>query len=274
VPEKTGPGRHRRAEEDNRRHWNELAAVHARSYHVRELLEGRCQLDGIQRRELVDLSGKNLLHLQCHIGTDSLSLALLGAEVTGVDISGESVRQARLLSKRTGVPARFLRSSIYDLPEVLKEESFDVVYTSVGVLCWLSDLQAWARLIARYLRPGGTFYMMETHPVLGAFDDESEEMRLRYGYFHRDEPDRWEGGYPDYDDGGYTVQSPSWEWRWSLGDVVSSLAEAGLSIRFLHEHPVIHWKALPCMERRGGWYVLPPELEGRLPLSFSLMASL
>ena len=267
-----GPKRFREAEEGNRRHWNELASVHAGSYNVGGLLKGSCQLDDIQRRELGDLSGKSLLHLQCHIGTDSLSLALMGADVTGVDISGESVRQARILSERTGIPARFVRSSLYELPKVL-QESFDVVYTSVGVLCWLSDLQAWARLIARYLRPGGAFYMMETHPVLGVFDDESQEILLRHPYFHRDEPDRWEGGYPDYDDGGYTVQSPSWEWRWSLGDVVSSLAGAGLSIGFLHEHSVIHWKALPCMEKRGGWFVMSGELDGRLPLSFSLLAS-
>ncbi len=266
-------GRFPGSEEGNRRHWNELAEVHARSYETDGLLEGRCQLDGIQRRELGDLSGRSLLHLQCHIGTDSLSLALLGAEVTGIDISDESVRQARLLSRRTGIPARFLRSSVYDLPDSL-EDGFDVVYTSVGVLCWLSDLDAWAEIIAGRLGAGGVFYMMETHPVLAAFDDESEEMRLRYGYFHRDQPDRWEGGCPDYDDGGYTVRSPSWEWRWSMGDVVSALAGAGLRIRFLHEHSVLHWKALPCMERRGDWFVLPPDLDGRLPLSFSLLASL
>lgn len=259
------------AEEGNRRHWDELAGVHGESYDVSGLLAGRSQLDAIQTRELGDLQGSSLLHLQCHIGTDSLSLALLGAEVTGVDISPRSVRKAEALSQRTGVPASFIRSSVYDLPDVL-EETFDVVYTSVGVLCWLSDLSGWARLIRRYLRPGGRFYIMETHPVLMAFDDETAEIDLRYGYFHNPKPTRWPAGYPDYDDGGYTVRSPSWEWQWSLGDVVSALASAGLSIGFLHEHPVIHWKALPCMVRRDGWWVLPDPLHGRLPLSFSLMA--
>ena len=269
--ESSEPHRHLEAEEGNRRHWDELAGVHALSYDISGLLEGRCQLDSIQREELGDLDGRSLLHLQSHIGTDTLSLALLGARVTGVDISSESVSQARRLSQITGISGRFIQSSLYDLPEAL-DESFDVVYTSVGVLCWLSDLKSWARLIRRYLKPGGTFYIMESHPVLMAFDDETPDVRLRYEYFHRGEPTRWAGGYQDYDDGDYTVESPSWEWQWSLGDVVSALAGAGLLVRFLHEHPVIHWKALPCMVEREGWFRMPTELDGKLPLSFSLLA--
>jgi SAM-dependent methyltransferase len=264
-------GRYREAEEGNRKHWDELAEVHARSYNCEPLLKGGHVLDEVQVREVGDVKGKSLLHLQCHIGTDTLSWARLGARVTGVDISPASLRAARALAGRAGLSGRFIESSLYDLEEKL-DEKFDVVYTSVGVLCWLSDLEEWGRLIKGYLKPGGVFYIMESHPFLYVFDDDADELRVRYGYFHEDDPNEWEGDYPDYDDGDYMVQSPSWEWQWSMGDIVNSLIKSGLRLEFLHEHTTMPWKALPCMVQSGeGRWKLPEGIDV-LPLMFSIRA--
>jgi SAM-dependent methyltransferase len=261
-----------KAEEGNRIHWNELAGVHAESYDYERLLNGGHVLDEVQVEEIGEVEGKSLLHLQCHIGTDTLSWARLGARVTGVDISPASLDVARGLADRTGLEAEFIESSIYDLPGKLNER-FDIVYTSVGVLCWLSDLDAWAGMVARYLKPGGIFYIMESHPFLMVFDDESQGLKPGYSYFHEREPVKWPGNYPDYDDGNYMVKTPSWEWQWTLGDVVNSLLKAGLRLEFLHEHRTMPWKCLPCMENNGrGRWKLPDDMDF-LPLMFSIRAT-
>lgn len=264
--------RFRKAEERNREHWDELAEVHARSYDIKALLDGSHLIDEIQLAEVGDVSGKSLLHLQCHIGTDTLSWARLGAKVTGVDISSESLQKARELARKTGLEADFIESPIYDLPNVL-DRSFDIVYTSVGVLCWLSDLEAWAGLIHRYLKPGGLFYIFESHPFLMVFDDEASGLTVRYPYFHRDEPLVWPGDHPDYADPDYRVKNEHWEWSWSLGDILGALMRAGLRIELFHEHDVIPFQDLPCMvpAERKGWYKLPEEHDF-LPLAFSLRA--
>lgn len=259
------------AEEGNRAHWDELAAAHERSYEYGRLLEGGHLIDEVQLREVGEVAGRSLLHLQCHIGTDTLSWARLGASVTGVDISPVSLEVAGRLAERCGLKARFLRSSIYDLPRVLGG-TFDIVYTSVGVLCWLSDLEEWARIVRNRLKPGGVFYIMEGHPFLNVFDDESEGLLVKYDYFHGIDPVKWPGDYPDYAGDGYVVRSPSWEWQWTVGDVVNALLGAGLRMEFLHEHRYLPWKALPCMvECKDGKWRLPGGSD-LLPLMFSIRA--
>lgn len=261
------------AESRNREHWDELADVHFRSYDMAPLLEGGHVLDDTQVAELGNVAGKSLLHLQCHIGTDTLSWARLGAEVTGVDISPVSLERARELSRLTDLEGRFVESSVFDLPGVLDDE-FDIVYTSVGVLCWLSDLDSWAGILSHYLRPGGVFYMLESHPFLNVFDDEVDGLAVKYPYFHTSKPRLWPADYPDYSDPDYLVRSGSAEWTWSLGDVVNALLGAGLRIEFLREHDRVPWKALPCLVPdpvESGWYRLP-EGKDLLPLTFSIRA--
>jgi len=228
-------------------------------------------MDSIQISELGDVTNKSLLHLQCHIGTDTLSWARLGAEVTGIDISPASLQVAEQLAGKAGLEARFIESGVYDLPDNL-DETFDIVYTSIGVLCWLSDLQAWAGIIRRYLKPGGIFYLMESHPFLHVFDDESEELVVRYPYFHRETPYKWPADYPDYSNSEYLVKTPTWEWQWSLSDILSALINNGMKIDFFHEHRVIPWKALPCMIKSDDGFWTLPSGQDNLPLMFSIRA--
>lgn len=265
-------GRDRESEEINRLHWDEVAPVHGKSYELESLLGGGHHLDPVQVAELGDLHGKKVLHLQCHIGTDTLSLARLGADVTGIDISGESLKVARQLTERTGLKARFVQVPLFDLQNVLHEK-FDMIYTSIGVLCWVSDIRLWAELVAGYLKPEGTFYLMESHPFMNVFDDERTGLHVKHRYFMNGEATHWPGNWPDYSDENYTVKSPTVEFQWTMSDVISSLADAGLKIEFVHEFDFLHWKGLESMERcKDGYWRLPEPLN-RIPVLFSLKAT-
>jgi len=262
----------REAERANRAFWDEVAPVHLRSYGIEGLLAGKSRIDGIQRRELYPISGKRLLHLQCHIGTDTLSLALDGARVTGVDFSPESLAIARDLAQRMGIAAEFIEASVLALPGPIAEQ-YDIVYTSKGVLCWIGDIDAWARGIAQLLIPGGTFYILEGHPALFMFDDtQAGELRIKYPYFHRDDPVHFDDEHPDYSDATYIPKHKTYEWNWTLGDIVNALVRHGLEIELLNEHDRLFYKGMPGMVAVDEeWWVLP-EYEGMIPLSFSLRA--
>lgn len=260
------------AEEINKKHWDEVAPIHGRSYDTGTLINGGHHLDATQVEELGDVSGKTILHLMCHIGTDTLSLARLGAEVTGIDISGESLKVARELALKTGLKARFIETPLFDLPDKL-DETFDMVYTSIGVLCWISDLKQWANIISRYLKPGGTLYLMESHPFMHVFDNEATGLNVRFPYFSQGKPFDWPGDWPDYSDENYVVKSPTREFQWTMGQTYNSLTEAGLSIEFIHEFDFLHWKGLESMEMcEDGFWRLPEPLN-RIPVLFSLRAS-
>ncbi|MEA3265769.1 MAG: class I SAM-dependent methyltransferase [Candidatus Fermentibacteria bacterium] len=260
-----------KAEEINRKHWDEVAPVHGRSYDTEVLINGGHHLDRTQVEELGDLKGKKILHLQCHIGTDTLSLARLGAEVTGIDISGESLKVAEELSKEAGLRARFIQTPLFDLPDKLSE-TFDMVYTSIGVLCWISDLSQWARIINRYLKPGGTLYLMESHPFMHVFDDETTGLNVRYPYFSQGKPTDWPGDWPDYSDENYVVKSPTREFSWTLGQIHNSLTDAGLKIEFIHEFDFLHWKGLESMKKCDDGFWRLPEPLNKIPILFSLKA--
>ena len=205
--------------------------------------------------DLGDVTGRKLLHLQCNAGLDTLSWARLGAAVTGVDFSREAVETARSLAIDNKIPAHFVCSDIFCLSEELNG-SFDIVYTSQGVLCWLSDLGWWGRLIARLLKPGGVFYIMEEHPFAATLDGAEFRLRPDYPYMHL--------STPDHEDG------ETYQWFWSLSDVVNSLIEACLSIGFLREYDYTFYQRTPYMESEDGrWWRIPGY---KLPLMFTLMA--
>jgi len=253
--------------------WNELTPIHARSafYDVEGFKKGRCTLKSIELEELGDVSGKSLLHLQCHFGLDTLSWARLGAKVTGVDFSDESITLARSLSKELGIKANFICSDIYDLPKVLNKK-FDIVYTSAGILCWLPDLKKWAGVIALFLKPGGFFYIFEEHPFTVVFDNSAgvTELKVTQSYFHAAEPVAWEvtGSYT-----GEKTDRPhtSYEWTHSMGDILNALMSSGLKIEFVHEFPLCVWRRFPFMEQdKAGWWRIKGD---KIPLAFSLKAT-
>jgi 2-polyprenyl-3-methyl-5-hydroxy-6-metoxy-1,4-benzoquinol methylase len=170
----------------NRALWDEWTAIHERSefYDLDEFRRGGIRLREYEIAEIGPVDGKDLLHLQCHFGIDSLSWARLGARVTGADFSPRAIALARSLANELHLEARFVESNLYDLPANL-DGDFDVVYTSRGVLGWLPDIHDWARVVAHFVRPGGLFYITEIHPVANAFENEGVqpgELRLAYPY--------------------------------------------------------------------------------------------
>ena len=155
--------------ESNRALWDEWTSIHVRSefYDVESFKRGGIRLRPYELEEIGDVAGKDVLHLQCHFGLDTLSFARLGARVTGADFSAPAIAQARALAEELGLDARFVQSNLYDLPSTLQGD-FDVVYTSRGVIGWLPDLDRWAEVAAHFVRPGGIFYITEGHPVMWA----------------------------------------------------------------------------------------------------------
>lgn len=223
--------------------------------------------------EVGDVTGKSLLHLQCHFGLDTLSWARLGATVTGADLSPRGIDEARRLAADAGIDATFVEANLYDLPEVLPG-TFDVVYTGIGAIYWLPDIRRWAEVVAHYLAPGGTFFILEGHPTFFVFENEGEtEPKVTYPYFHRDEPLTFDvkGSYADPEADVSAEREHGWVH--SLGDVVTALIDAGLEIRNLREYPFLLWDASFLEQRDDGRWYLPASQPGEIPLMFSITAT-
>lgn len=274
----TEPRDHTESFATNRRLWEAWTAVHAAGdfYDLAGFREGGVRLRDAEIAAVGDVRGRTLLHLQCHFGIDTLSWARLGARVTGVDFSPAALRLAREIATDIGIEdARFVESNIYELPEHL-DGVFDVVYTSRGVLGWLPDIRGWARVVAQFLAPGGTFFITEIHPIANVFENEGvspRELRLTYPYWEHSDPLVFDvkGSYadPEADVG----EQKEHGWDHGLGEILTALIDAGLRIESLEEHPYLAWAADFLVEREaGGPYVLPPG-PGELPLMFSLRAT-
>jgi len=264
----------------NRRRWDEMAALHLRGgfYDVDAFREGANTISALERAELGDVAGKSLVHLQCHFGLDTLSWARLGATVTGVDYSAVAIDAARALSAETGVPGRFVRSDVTRAHEALGGETFDVVYTAWGVLGWLPDLPAWAWAVGALLKPGGTFYIAEIHPVVWLFDPEvapsNDACTVQTGdYFGYGRTLDLDGSTSYGAPGARLVNHREYSWLYELGQVITLLLDQGLRLEFVREHPFTCNAVLPGMVQREGvegWWL--PEGRPNLPLSFSIRA--
>ncbi len=260
----------------NRELWNKLTAVNAKSpmYDLEAFKRGQSTLDQIELTELGDVSGKTLLHLQCHFGQDTMSLARMGARVTGVDFSDEAIKLANSLSSELSIPAEFICCNVYDLPRHL-DRQFDIVFTSAGVLCWIDDLTKWARLIDRYLKLDGTFYIREFHPVANVFDNETAgELRPCASYFHTVEPMAFDadGSYSDHE-AKFDVACKSYEWHHPLSDVVNALLSVNFKLEFLHEFPFCSYDCFPFLEKgNDGRWRFPGGRE-LIPLMYSIKAT-
>lgn len=263
----------------NQRLWNAWTPHHVQSefYDVEGFKAGRQRrrhaFDVLETRLLGDVTGKSLLHLQCHFGLDSIAWAQRGAVVTGVDFADEAIKAARTLAAEMGVPTTFVHSNIYDLAANL-DGQFDIVFTSHGVLPWLPDLDAWAEVVAHFLKPGGVFCLIEGHPFAFIFDDRRKqpELRLMYPYFQGPEPIReeHEGSYAAPDAPLHSVEHA---WLHSMADILGALLRAGLRLTSFEEYQYVAWAMFPWMEERpdGAWQF--PRGAGHIPLMFSLTAT-
>ena len=275
--------------EINRLSWNEGTKAH-NSHKGDQAAFFRCGGNTLFREEtmlLNDIAGKTLLHLQCNCGQDSLSIARhLGAVVTGVDISDEAISFARQLSQESGIDAEFIRDDIYDF-FTSQSQRYDVVFSSYGVLCWLSDLNAWGKGVAGCLRVGGRFVLVDYHPVLAMFD---EQWKLKYDYMGGICYE-FESGVGDYVAlTGTTAEIetlkagvrdfrnpyPGVEYQWGVAEAVTALINAGLTLTHLAEFNYCNgFKPMPDMRDLGGrCYGAPDKLPHHLPFMFSLVAEL
>lgn len=267
---------------DNRANWDDRAALHeASGYGIAELLSSP---DAISREvaaelpRLGDLTGLDVVHLQCHLGTDTVSLARLGPRrVVGVDLSGESLHRARSLADRAGVQVEFIEANVYDAREAVSGD-VDLVFTSLGVLCWLPDIDAWARVVGSLLRPGGRFYLRDDHPVFMAVgDDITHGLTLHEPYFQRGEPMTWEddGSYVETPDGAAPVAHVrNHQWNHSVGEIVTALIRAGLAIDEVAETTVSAWCRWPDLQEEceEGWRLADPVQREQLPLQLIVQA--
>jgi SAM-dependent methyltransferase len=264
----------------NKASWDERAPAHAASpdYAFDRLVadpEFLSHVVAFDRPLLGDLAGVRGVHLQCHIGTDTVSLTRLGAQMTGLDFSSESLAQARALADATSTDIPFFESDVYDAPTVLGEGGFDLVYTGVGALCWLPSVDRWAAVVSALLRPGGRLFIREGHPVLWALADPRDDgaLVLEYPYFELEDATIWdeEGTYVQTD---VTFEhNLTHEWNHGVGEVVTALLDAGMEITGLVEHQSVPWEALPGQMRDvgGGEYQFA-DRPWRLPHTYTLQA--
>ena len=257
----------------NQKLWDQWTTEHEKSpfYDLAGFRAGKDRLRSIELSELGDVSGKSLLHLQCHFGMDTLAWARRGALATGTDLSENSIALARSLSAELNIPARFVCSDLYQLPEKLSGQ-FDIVFTSYGVLHWLRDLRRWGQIIAHFLKPDGIFYIVEDHPAFRMFTTEDQtKIKLANPYFFAERPDQvaMSGSYAT-DNKGDDVSF--YIWNHGLGEILTALIDAGLSIEFLHEFPYAARAKFPFMEKNAdGWWHLPASYV-QIPFLFSLQA--
>lgn len=255
----------------NRAHWDEAVAHHVRSdlYDLAGFRAGRDHIRPFELVEVGGVDGQDLLHLQCHIGTDTLSWARHGARVVGLDFSAPAIAAARQLAEECGLSAEFVCSDVYDAPETLSGRTFDVVYTGIGALNWLPELHTWAQIAAGFLRPGGILYLVEIHPLVIGVAGDGRTIRQ----------DIFEASYARWDEPGGTYASPeadlentvSYERTHSLSEVVSAILEADLSLELLHEQSYTNapW---PWMTKgQDGFYRLESGWP-KYPLTYSLRA--
>ncbi len=251
----------------NRHLWNQRTAVHKDSafYDLPGFKKGASVLNSIELNELGEVKGKKMLHLQCHFGMDTLDWARRGAEITGMDLADSAINEAKALNQELGLNAKFICCNLYDLPKHLSGK-FDIVFTSYGVVGWLPDLQKWAAVIAHFLKPGGTFYMAEFHPVVWMFDEDFAH--IKYYYDNRELIVTENEG--TYTDRNADIKGKEYSWNHSISEVLNALIGAGLKIELFNEHM---YSPYPCFRNvveteKNKWQV--KGMEGKIPMVYSL----
>ena len=258
-----------KAFETNRNTWNKKVAIHAAShfYDLENFKKGKDSLNKYERDALGNVSGKTLLHLQCHFGQDTLCFGRMGAKCTGVDISDEGIKLANQLNAELKLDAEFVCCNVLDTSKYVLEK-FDIVFTSYGTIGWLPDLKPWAKMISERLKPGGFFYIVEFHPIAWMFDYTVSPPVMKYGYHQKEAIyEEYEGTYADKTS---KMVSKEYGWNHSLGEVITSLSEAGLRIEYLNEHDGSPYDIFPGLVKNNeGMFEMVNKM---YPLIFELKA--
>ena len=266
--------------EVNRANWDDRVPAHVASadYAVRRFVSDPAFISDVVRFDLPrlgDIAGLRGVHLQCHIGTDTVSLARLGATMTGLDFSAPAVAAATKLASEAGVNATFVQADLYAAPQVLGRGGFDLVYTGIGALCWLPDVRRWGDVVGALLRPGGRLFIRDGHPMLWSLDEERDDdlLVVRYPYFEQAEPlvSDWGGTYVETDD--VFEHNVTHEWNHGLGEIITALLDAGLVITGFTEHDSVPYNGLPGkMEQVGDGEWRLADNPARLPHSYTIQA--
>ncbi|MCF8262612.1 MAG: class I SAM-dependent methyltransferase [Melioribacteraceae bacterium] len=256
--------------EINRKLWNAKTPIHVKSdfYENEIFLKGKSSLKSIETDLMGDVAGKSILHLQCHFGQDSISLARLGAKVTGIDLSDEAIKVAGKMANDLNVDAKFICCDIYDLPNQLSEE-FDIVFTSYGTIGWLPDLDKWASVVSRFLKKNGKFVFVEFHPFIWMLDDNFE--KFQFSYFN-DEAivEENEGTYTNFDS---DIKEKSVSWNHPLSEVFSNLLNHGLSITHFAEYDFSPYNCFQNLEKLENDKFRFKHIPSKIPLLYSILAT-
>jgi SAM-dependent methyltransferase len=266
--------------EVNRATWDERAPAHAASpdYGFDRFIKDPEHLSDVVRFDLPrlgDIQGLRGVHLQCHIGTDTLSLARLGAHMTGLDLSPASLEQARLLAARAGPPVEFVEGEVYEAVSLLGSEAFEFVFTGIGALCWLPSIRRWAGVVADLLAPGGRLFIREGHPMMWALEDERADglLVVDFPYHEREEPMVFEDEETYVQTEIKFSHNLTHNWNHGLGEIVTALLDVGMELTMLVEHDSVPWNALPGQMEQielGEWRLI--DRPWRLPHSYTLQA--
>ncbi len=256
--------------ETNKNTWNTKVGIHAKSefYDLTSFKNGKSSLNSYEIEALGEISGKSLLHLQCHFGQDTLSFSRMGAKCTGVDIAEEGIILAKQLNSELALDASFVCCNVLDTSKHISD-TFDIVFTSYGTIGWLPDLKPWAKMISERLKPGGFFYIVEFHPIAWMFDYTVSPPVMKYGYHQKEAIyEEYEGTYANSDS---KMISKEYGWNHSLSEVITSLTEAGLHIDYLKEQDASPYDVFPDLQKNSaGLYELPNKL---YPLLFEVKAT-
>ncbi len=263
----------------NRGNWDDRAPLHAASpdYALDRFRGDPSFLSGVVRFDLPrlgDIRGLRGVHLQCHLGTDTISLSRLGTAMTGLDFSPASVRHARELAEQCGAAIDVVEADVYDAVAALGPERFDLVYTGIGALCWLPDIARWARTVAALLRPGGRLFLRDGHPLAQALDERQfPRLAIGYPYFETAEPQVCEDTATYVDTDGALTRTVTHQWSHGIGEIATAVLAAGLTLTGLEEHDSAPWPVLPEGMARGDdgeWRLV--EHRERVPFTFTLQA--
>ncbi|MEV0634678.1 class I SAM-dependent methyltransferase [Streptomyces sp. NPDC050619] len=269
---------HARLMRANQANWDARTPVHlaSRFYGLDQDLDPERWFAPFEWDDLGELAGRDVLHLQCHLGTETLAFARRGAGAVGLDFSEASVTAASGIAARAGLDVDYVQANVYDAVEALEGRRFDVVYTGKGALCYLPDLERWAGVVARLLRPGGRLYIVEFHPLLNSLGPkpapgEGPELLLRHDYLGGDGAVHRDATHTYTDGPAVEGATDAYEWAHGIGEVVGALTGAGLNVRRLRESDELPWQRWPQMVRTSsGWWRLP---EPRIPLLYGLLAT-